>query len=118
MRIKVLLLVILICAMCAGCPAPCEMSEQEVSTIHADSAPLVQALENFHVKKGVYPAELNELTPQFVDRVPESLGKRKFFYSRQSEQSYTLRIASADGGFYSGSCTSSEITDKWQRLNK
>ncbi|MEP6923154.1 MAG: hypothetical protein ABI954_01705 [Pyrinomonadaceae bacterium] len=118
MRVKILLLLILTSALCAGCPAPCEMSEQEVSTIHVAIAPLVQALENFHVAQGVYPSELNELTPKFVERVPESLGERKFFYSRQSEQSYLLRVASADGSFYSGSCTSSEITDKWQSLNK
>lgn len=94
------------------------MSEQEVSTIHLDSAPLAQALENFRAKQGVYPAELNELAPQFVERVPESLGNRKFFYTRQSEKSFTLRLASADGSFYSGSCTSTEIEDKWQSLNK
>jgi hypothetical protein len=118
MRIKGLLLVIVMCGLSAGCPAPCEMSAEEVSTIHVDSATLVQALENFHVKQGVYPAELNQLLPQFMERVPESLGGRKFFYSRQSEQRYTLRIASADNSFYSGSCTSAEIEDKWQSLNK
>ncbi len=115
---KKILLLILICALSAGCPAPCEMSEPEISTIHADSAPLAQTLEKFHAARGVYPAELNELTPQFAERVPENLGGRKFFYSRQSEQSYTLRVASADGGFYSGSCASTEIEDKWQSLNK
>lgn len=118
MRVKVLLVLLLLAFGASGCPVPCDMSEQEMLRVRADVAPVTKALEDFRATRGFYPAELNDLVPQFSERLPENLGGRKFFYSRESEQNYTLRIASNDGGFYSGSCTSAEIEDNWRRLNR
>lgn len=102
----------------AACPAPCKISDADASAVYADAAPIVQALEKFRAEGRDYPAQLSELAPKYAAKIPAKFGNREFSYARKSASDYELRIAAANGGFYSESCTLSEVEDKWEDLQK
>lgn len=99
------------CLALTACPAPCDISDADADTVYRDAIPIVQSLEKFHTEKKDYPAQLNELSPSFLSKVPEKFGSRKFIYARLSNDKYTLRISDSGGGFYSGSCSISEVKE-------
>lgn len=101
-----------------ACPAPCEVSDAELAPIYNDAQPLVAALEKYRADSSAYPQSLNELAPKYLSEIPSQLGRRKFSYNRLSEKEYILKIASPDGGFYSGSCTLTEIRKYFENLNE
>ena len=116
MRIKLFAILILIGCFATACPAPCAIKDNEVAGIHADGARLVSALENFKASEQKYPRTLAELSPKYLDKVPETIGNRKFSYWTSEDGKYNLRIASPGGSSYSGSCSYSEIEERWQEL--
>jgi hypothetical protein len=93
----------------AGCPAPCDVNADEAAAVRREVAPIVAALENFHAAKNDYPTALEELKPDFLKELPQTIGGRKFAYLKNSANKYTLRVADRTGGFYSGSCGLGEI---------
>ena len=118
MRFNFLLLPVLILAVTfsAACPAPCKISDADVGPVHDDAVPLIAALEKFRAERSDYPKQLEELAPKYVARIPDKFGSRKFSYTRQSATAYELRVASANGEFYSESCTMPEIETLWNKL--
>ena len=114
----IFLILIAACFLTAGCPAPCEIEDAEVTTIHADTEPIIAALETFRGAEKKYPRSLSELAPRYLDKIPEKVGGRKFSYIWISDGNYNLRVYSPSGGSYSGSCAYSEIADRWEYLNR
>jgi hypothetical protein len=114
MKAKIIFLLAVI-VFCAACPAPCDVSESEAAPIQSEAAPIIQALESYRAARNNYPNSLDDLTPDYLREIPKTLGGRVFQYNRNSEKEYFLRIASRNGGFYSGSCTYSEINGKFGR---
>lgn len=106
-----------VCLLTIACPAPCDMEDGEINAVHAELAPVVQAIENFHAEKKVYPNSLAELVPKYLKEVPKKANARKFSYNKISNDEYKIRINSQDGGTYSGSCEYSEIEDRRKDSN-
>ena len=100
-----------------ACPAPCDMSDEETKAVYAELATIVQAIENFHEDKKAYPQTLDELLPKYLEKVPATTGNRKFRYIRTSDEKYDIRVGNRNGGSYSGSCSYSEIEDRWKDLS-
>lgn len=104
------------CWLTTACPAPCEIDDNEIAGIHQDGAQLITALDAFRTSENKYPAQLAELAPQYLDRVPEKIGGRSFSYSVNDKGKYNLRIASPSGGAYSGGCSYAEVEERWQKF--
>lgn len=118
MRLKLLACLVLSLTgwLTTACPAPCDLEDNEVSAIHTDGAQITAALDAFRASEQKYPQRLEELTPKYMDKVPEKIGGRKFSYSVNDAGKYNLRVASPSGGGYSGACSYSEIEDRWRKL--
>lgn len=97
----------------AGCPAPCDVTGDEVEQIHNELAPLVQDLEAYKKRRGVYPEKITDMYPLHVT-VSERAGNRKLAYHRIDENRYNLRVYSRSGSSYSGSCSAAEIVEKYE----
>lgn len=100
-----------------ACPAPCDIKDDETRAIYADLSPIEQAIEDFHKDQKTYPKNLNELSPKYLSKIPQAAGGRKFRYIRMSDEKYSLRVNNRNGGTYSGSCSYSEIEDRWKDLS-
>jgi hypothetical protein len=111
-RFGILFLTVWLCVLTTACPAPCDVEGKEVGQLQTEGAPIVRALESYKAERGGYPENLAALVPQYLSNIPEKLGNRRFFYNRHSANDYTLRVASRNGGFYSGACTFKEIAAK------
>mgnify|MGYP001262145552 CR=1 FL=1 len=102
----------------AACPAPCDMKDEEIKTAYEELAPVVRAIENFRQEQNALPRTLDELAPKYLARVPDTAAGRKFEYIRMSNDRYNIRVDSANGGNYSGSCSYKEIEDLRRDLEK
>ena len=103
--------------MTLACPAPCDIKDDETRAIHNDLSPIEQAIEDFRKDQNVYPKSLNDLAPKYVAKIPPTAGGRKFDYVRISDDKYNIRVNSRNGGSYSGSCSYSDIEDRWKDLS-
>ncbi len=99
-----------------ACPAPCDMTDEEIKAVHNDLAPVVQAIENYKKEQKNYPRTLDEISPKYLEKIPLTAGGRKFEYIGTPDNRYNIRINSANGGSYSGSCSYSEIEDHWRDI--
>lgn len=100
-----------------ACPAPCDIKDDEMQAIYADLSQVEQAIEDFRKDQKIYPKNLNELAPKYLLKIPPTAGGRKFQYIRTSDDKYNLRVNNRNGGSYSGSCSYSEIEDRWKDLS-
>lgn len=92
------------------------MKDAEIKAVHTDLAPIVQAIENYKKDRSSYPRKLDELVPKQLEKIPPTVGGRKFTYVVTSDNDYNIRINSANGGNYSGSCSYSDVEDQWQDI--
>lgn len=99
-----------------ACPAPCDMSDEEVKTVYAELAPVIQTIENFRKDQKIYPQTLNELLPKYLEKIPLTVGNRKFEYIRVSDERYNVLINAKNGGSYSGRCSYQEVDERWKDL--
>ncbi|MEO6589949.1 MAG: hypothetical protein ABIP06_11660 [Pyrinomonadaceae bacterium] len=118
MKTFIISLLFIVGLLTTACPAPCDMKDEEVKNIHAELAPVAQAIEGFKKEQKIYPHNLNELSPKYLDKMPPTVGGRKFEYIRTSDDKYTLRIEAKNGGNYSGSCSYEDVEDQWKGLSK
>jgi hypothetical protein len=99
-----------------ACPAPCDMTDEEIKAVYTELSPVARAIENYKKDQKVYPQNLTEISPKYLDKLPSTAGGRKFEYIRTSDEKYNLRVESKNGGSYSGSCSYSEIEEQWQDI--
>lgn len=92
------------------------MKDEEIKAVHNELAPIVQAIENYKKERNSYPRKLDELVPKHLGKIPATVGGRKFEYTVSSDNKYNIRVNSADGGSYSGSCSYAEVEEEWQEL--
>ena len=118
MKIFIISLLFTVGLLTTACPAPCDMKDDEVKAVHTELAPVAQAIESFKKEQKIYPHNLNELSPKYLNKMPPTVGGRKFEYIRTSDDEYTLRIEARNGGNYSGSCSYSELEDRWKSLGE
>lgn len=116
MKSFTVLLLIFIGLLTAACPAPCDMKDEEIRAVYTELAPVALAIENFKKEQKVYPQNLSELAPKYLAKLPPTAGGREFEYIRTSDDKYNIRVNSANGGSYSGSCSYSEIEDHWKDI--
>jgi hypothetical protein len=77
-----------------------------VNQTQVDEAQIVCALERFRLKNGEYPKTLNELVPQFIEKLPHDIiGGQPLKYRRTTDGRFTLYSISwnetDDGGQFS-----------------
>ena len=72
--------------------------------------PIIEALENYKKNLGKYPKELSELTPKYLDKIPEQVTEHRLNYSWR-EDSYSLTFNYSGGGVGVGRCSYSPGTE-------
>ena len=116
MKIFIISVLFAIGFLTAACPAPCDMKDEEIKAVHAELSPVVEAIENYRKDQKSYPRTIQEISPKYLDKLPPTVGGRKFEYITTADNRYNIRINAANGGSYSGSCSYDEIEDHWNDL--
>ncbi|MBM3124446.1 MAG: hypothetical protein FJZ87_05140 [Chloroflexi bacterium] len=55
-------------------------------------APIIEALNKYHESNGAYPESLQELVPEYLAEVPDSVNDAPITYSK-TEESYALSFS-------------------------
>lgn len=68
---------------------------RQISQARKDAGVIVLAIEQFHTHTGKYPSRLDELVPEYLERVPQLPGDVPFGYQSKND-GYTLAYVYTD----------------------
>jgi hypothetical protein len=95
MKIKIILLIACIFALILL--ASCQSIDDTVSNNQKRADPVIIALEAYNRAYRVFPNDVYELVPKFINEIPKTTTGDDFFYSTNSVDGYVISFIARPG---------------------